>query len=86
MSSLQPSPSPSDRAPSRELRGSIRQALEAGRLVALPTETVYGLAADATNPEALEALRELKSRDAGLAFTWHAANPEALDAFSGPGQ
>jgi len=83
MSSLLPTPSPSDRPPSRALRKEIRQALEAGGLVALPTETVYGLAANATQPAALEALRELKSRDSGLAFTWHAASPAALDAFTG---
>ena len=59
MSSLLPTPSPSDRPPSRALRKEIRQALEAGGLVALPTETVYGLAANATQPAALEALREL---------------------------
>jgi L-threonylcarbamoyladenylate synthase len=29
------------------------RALADGHLVALPTETVYGLAADATNPEAV---------------------------------
>ena len=31
-------------------------ALRAGRLVAMPTETVYGLAADATNPDAVAAI------------------------------
>jgi len=83
MSSLVPSPSPADRAPSRTLRKEIKQALEAGELVALPTETVYGLAANATNPQALEALRALKARDAELAFTWHAPTPDALESFPG---
>lgn len=38
------------------------RALRAGRLVAFPTETVYGLGADATNRSALRRLFELKGR------------------------
>ena len=38
------------------------QALRAGKLVALPTETVYGLGADATNPTALARLYAVKGR------------------------
>ncbi len=30
------------------------QAIKAGELVSFPTETVYGLGADATNPEAVK--------------------------------
>jgi L-threonylcarbamoyladenylate synthase len=37
-------------------------ALAAGGLVALPTETVYGLAADATQPEAVARIFEAKGR------------------------
>lgn len=37
-------------------------ALRAGSLVALPTETVYGLAADATNGEAVAAIYAAKGR------------------------
>ena len=37
-------------------------ALEEGKLVAFATETVYGLAGVATNPAAMDRLRELKSR------------------------
>lgn len=36
--------------------------LEAGEVVALPTETVYGLAADATNGEAVARIFEVKGR------------------------
>lgn len=39
--------------------------LRAGELVALPTETVYGLAADATNPDALRAIFHAKGRPEG---------------------
>ncbi|MFZ9132927.1 MAG: L-threonylcarbamoyladenylate synthase, partial [Gemmobacter sp.] len=38
--------------------------LRAGGLVAMPTETVYGLAADATNPDAIAALYAAKGRPA----------------------
>jgi len=38
------------------------EALRAGRLVILPTETVYGLAADAANPAAVAAIFEAKGR------------------------
>ena len=38
------------------------QLLEAGHCVALPTETVYGLAANALNPEAVARIFEIKQR------------------------
>ena len=37
-------------------------ALQSGQLIALPTETVYGLAADALNPEAVESIFSAKER------------------------
>lgn len=40
------------------------EMLKAGKLVAFPTETVYGLGADATNPEAIAALYAAKGRPA----------------------
>lgn len=39
--------------------------LEAGALVAVPTETVYGLAGDATNPLAIRRIYATKGRPAG---------------------
>jgi len=45
----------------------IREAAEAirrGELVAFPTETVYGLGADAMNPQAVERVFEIKGRPA----------------------
>ena len=41
--------------------GAVR-ALSEGRLVILPTETVYGLAADALNPAAVARIFEAKER------------------------
>ncbi|MEP6892769.1 MAG: L-threonylcarbamoyladenylate synthase [Gaiellaceae bacterium] len=40
-------------------------AIRAGRVVVLPTDTVYGLVADACEPAACDALYALKGRDAG---------------------
>ncbi len=37
-----------------------------GGVVAIPTDTLYGLAADATNPEALERVYEIKGRPADM--------------------
>jgi L-threonylcarbamoyladenylate synthase len=38
------------------------EALKAGHLVAFPTETVYGLGGDATNPDAIKRIYEVKGR------------------------
>jgi len=38
------------------------QALQDGHLVAFPTETVYGLGADATNENAVKRIYEVKKR------------------------
>ena len=42
--------------------GHALAALSRGEPVALPTETVYGLAGDATNPDAITAIYEAKGR------------------------
>ena len=52
--------------------------LRAGRLVALPTETVYGLAADATNPDAVRAIFHAKGRPADHPLIVHIAGAEQL--------
>lgn len=52
--------------------------LRAGELVALPTETVYGLAGDATNPAALEAIFRAKRRPADHPLIVHLAAAEQL--------
>lgn len=48
----------------RKLYVRAAEALAAGALVGIPTETVYGLGADALNPDAVAKI--LKSRDALL--------------------
>lgn len=51
-------------------------ALQEGRLVAFPTETVYGLAADATNDKAIAALYAAKGRPQFNPLIIHIAEPE----------
>ena len=43
---------------SEALIAQAAAALRAGRLVVLPTETVYGLGGDATNAEAVARIRQ----------------------------
>ncbi|HKQ46719.1 MAG TPA: L-threonylcarbamoyladenylate synthase [Phycisphaerae bacterium] len=52
------------------------EALAAGALVAFPTETVYGLAANAANAKSVERLREVKGRAAQQPFTVHIGRRE----------
>ena len=52
-------------ASDEEMKDAVREAcalLSAGEIVALPTETVYGLAADALNPDAAAKVFEAKER------------------------
>ena len=56
------------------------EALSAGKIIAIPTETVYGLAASALHPKAVQRLIEIKGRstDKPLAFAIKSAD-DALD-------
>lgn len=51
--------------------------LKNGEVVAFPTETVYGLAADARNPEAVRRIFSLKGRPAGHPLIVHAFDEPA---------
>lgn len=53
-------------------------ALRAGDLVAFPTETVYGLGADARNPEALRKIYALKGRPATHPLILHLRSADDL--------
>ncbi|MCX6715179.1 MAG: L-threonylcarbamoyladenylate synthase [Candidatus Uhrbacteria bacterium] len=48
-----------------ELSDRAIVVLKTGGVIVLPTETAYGLAADATNAEALDRVIAIKGRDAG---------------------
>lgn len=62
------------------------EALERGELVAFPTETVYGLGADATNPEALQRLFRAKGRPADHPVIVHLGDPDWLERYSHPSE
>ena len=57
--------------------------LRSGGLVAFPTETVYGIGANAFDPLAIKRLSLLKGRQEGKSYTLHIANPEDLRSFVG---
>lgn len=52
-----------------------------GRLVALPTETVYGLGADGLNPVAVAKIFEAKGRPGDNPLILHVTGPEQLPLF-----
>jgi L-threonylcarbamoyladenylate synthase len=58
---------------------SAVKALASGHLVALPTETVYGLAADATKPDAVARIYSVKGRPSDHPLIVHISNPELLE-------
>ena len=58
--------------------GQALAALRRGDVIGLPTETVYGLAADASRPEAVRRIFELKGRPADHPLIVHVANAGQL--------
>ena len=58
---------------------SALAALRRGEAIGLPTETVYGLAADASNPDAVRRIFALKGRPADHPLIVHVAGAQALD-------
>jgi L-threonylcarbamoyladenylate synthase len=57
-------------------------ALKAGHLVAFPTETVYGLGADARNPEAIKRIYEVKGRPTDHPLIVHISSLNQLDKWA----
>jgi L-threonylcarbamoyladenylate synthase len=55
------------------------KCIREGKLVAIPTETVYGLGADAFNPIAIAKVFEVKKRPSFDPLIVHIANIETLD-------
>lgn len=56
--------------------------LRRGELVVIPTETVYGLAADARNPQAVAGIFALKQRPPSRPLIVHLARAEQLDEWA----
>lgn len=59
------------RAPDPVLVAEAARVLRGGGLVAFPTETVYGLGADATNPQAIARLNRVKGRPPEKPYSLH---------------
>jgi L-threonylcarbamoyladenylate synthase len=69
-------------APSAARLAQAVSALRAGDVVAFPTETVYGLGADATRPEALERVYALKGRPRNHPLIVHLSDAVAARAWA----
>jgi L-threonylcarbamoyladenylate synthase len=57
-------------------------ALKAGHLVAFPTETVYGLGADARNPNAVKRIYEVKGRPSDHPLIVHISSINQLEKWA----
>ena len=64
--------------PEREAIARAAEIIKAGGLVAFPTETVYGLGADALNPEAVKGIFVAKGRPPDNPIIVHVAELEHL--------
>jgi L-threonylcarbamoyladenylate synthase len=58
---------------------SAAQSLSGGNLVAFPTETVYGLGADATNADAVARIYKVKGRPADHPLIVHVDSMQAIE-------
>ena len=69
------------RLPQDEIDVAV-EALRDGDLVAFPTETVYGLGADAQNPDAVRKVYEVKGRPATHPLIVHIDHPRLLERWA----
>ena len=72
----------SDPAVSQAQISEAVAALRRGECIGLPTETVYGLAADARNPEAVRRVFALKGRPADHPLIVHLPSTQYLSSFA----
>ncbi len=56
------------------------RALQEGEVVGMPTETVYGLGADARNPEAVKKIYEAKGRPSDNPLIVHVSSKEMINS------
>jgi L-threonylcarbamoyladenylate synthase len=69
-------------ATSEDQMEAAAHALRQGGVVAFPTETVYGLGADATNPQAVRSIFRIKGRPATNPLIGHVADLETARRFA----
>jgi tRNA threonylcarbamoyl adenosine modification protein (Sua5/YciO/YrdC/YwlC family) len=70
--------------PAPEAVARAAEVLRAGGIVAFPTETVYGICADALNPDAVRRLYEVKGRDPDKACAYLLADARAAERVAPP--
>lgn len=68
-------------APDPAALAEAAAVLRRGGLVVFPTETVYGVGADATNPQAIERLNRMKGRPPEKPYSLHLHSPEQIQAY-----
>ncbi|QDP97058.1 threonylcarbamoyl-AMP synthase [Microlunatus elymi] len=73
---------PQDRAAIGAAANAARHAVEAGECVVLPTDTVYGIGADAYNAEAVQRLLDAKGRGRDMPPPVLIADPGVLKALT----
>ncbi len=61
---------------------AARQTIEDGGLIIYPTETAYGIAADALNPKAIERVYEAKQRPRDKGITVIVDSPETAEKYA----
>lgn len=67
---------------SKEEINEAAKAINEGKLVSFPTETVYGLGADATNPEAVKKVYAAKGRPSDNPLIVHVADQAGVEKFA----
>ena len=63
-------------------KGTVKTAIDVlknGGLVVYPTETLYGIGADATNPKAIKKLTRYKERPFGKPYSIAVANQKMAE-------
>lgn len=70
------------RRPDKKVLKQAAKIIKKGGLVAFPTETVYGIAADYMNRGAIRNLYKIKNRPKNKPFTVHISDYDALGEFS----
>jgi L-threonylcarbamoyladenylate synthase len=68
--------------PDAKICAEAGRVIRSGGLVIIPTETVYGIAADSSNKKAVERLAMIKGRSGNKPFSLHIADKEEIDAFA----
>lgn len=69
-----------DREPGAAQIAEIVELIRSGGLVLLPTDTIYGLHALATDPRAVERLAQIKGREEGKPFIVIAASADQIES------